>query len=62
LWLGGAFGFSFYANHFGNFNATYGSIGTVIVLLTWLYLTGFVLALGGQINAVLAVIDPEGAP
>ncbi|MHB1845720.1 MAG: YihY/virulence factor BrkB family protein, partial [Deltaproteobacteria bacterium] len=50
LWLGGAFGLSFYANHFGNFNATYGSIGTVIVLLTWLYLTGFVLALGGQIN------------
>lgn len=48
------FGFSFYINNFGNYSATYGSIGGVIVLMLWLYFIGMILIFGGLINAVFA--------
>ncbi len=44
-------GFSYYVNNFGNYTATYGSIGAVIVLMIWFYLTGAVIIIGGEINA-----------
>ncbi|MDR4473761.1 MAG: YihY/virulence factor BrkB family protein, partial [Nitrospira sp.] len=44
-------GFKAYVEHFGNYNAAYGSIAGVIVLMLWLYLTGMVMLLGGEINA-----------
>ncbi len=53
LWLVSAVGFSFYVNNFGNYNAMYGSLATVVVLLTWFYVSGLVLILGGQIDAVV---------
>ncbi len=53
LWLLSTWGFTQYAEHFGNYNVTYGSIGGVIVLMTWLYISGLVLIVGGEINAVL---------
>jgi len=53
LWLVATWGFTQYAEHFGKYNATYGSIGGVIVLLTWLYISGLVFILGGEINAIL---------
>ncbi|WP_316570392.1 YihY/virulence factor BrkB family protein [Neobacillus sp. YIM B06451] len=46
--------FSFYVNNFGNYTATYGSIGAIIILMIWLYLTGFIILLGGEINAFYA--------
>ncbi len=51
LWIIGSILFSVYVANFSNYNATYGSLGAVVVLLTWLYLTSFVVLLGAQINA-----------
>lgn len=45
--------FSFYVNNFGHYTATYGSIGGIIVLMLWLFLSGMILILGGEINATI---------
>ncbi len=52
-WITTSLLFAAYVNHFGSYNKTYGSIGAVIVLLTWMYLDGLVLLIGGQINSVI---------
>jgi membrane protein len=46
--------FSIYVSQFANYTRTYGSLGGIIVLLLWLYLSSNILLLGGEINAVLA--------
>ncbi|MEO9191934.1 MAG: YihY/virulence factor BrkB family protein, partial [Acetobacteraceae bacterium] len=51
LWVLGSVGFAAYVANFANYNATYGALGAVVVLLTWLYLSAFVVLLGAQINA-----------
>lgn len=43
--------FGYYASHFGNYNATYGALGAVVVLLVWLYLSAYILLLGAELNA-----------
>lgn len=60
LWLFTTFAFTQYVEHFGRFNVTYGSIGGVIVLLIWLYLTGLIFIFGGEVNAIIEHISPEG--
>nr|WP_251047710.1 YihY/virulence factor BrkB family protein [Planococcus sp. ISL-110] len=52
-WLLTSYLFSIYISNFGNFSATYGSIGGVIILMLWLYISAMVLIIGGQINAVM---------
>lgn len=44
-------GFSFYINHFGSYNKVYGSIGTLIVIMIWLYLNSLILLIGFELNA-----------
>jgi membrane protein len=51
LWLLGSVGFSVYVTHFNSYDKTYGSLGGVVVMLTWLYLSAFVTLLGAVINA-----------
>jgi membrane protein len=46
-----SFGLRLYVRYFGNYNATYGSIGGVILLMLWLYLTSVVLLLGAEVDA-----------
>ena len=63
-WLILTYGFSFYISNFGNYSATYGSIGGVIILMLWLYFTGMILIFGGVLNATMqkrALLKAEGA-
>jgi membrane protein len=51
LWVLGSILFSVYVGNFGSYNKTYGTLGGAIVLMTWLYLSAFVVLLGAAINA-----------
>lgn len=51
LWFFGTVGFSVYVANFGNYNQTFGSLGGVIVLLTWLWLSAFIVLLGAVLDA-----------
>ena len=53
LWLVVTLLFRLYVTNFGSYNKTYGAIGAVIVVLTWMYLTMLVILLGGELNAEL---------
>jgi membrane protein len=52
-WVMASQGFRLYVDNFANYDVTYGTLGGVIVLLLWLYLTGAFLFIGGQINGVI---------
>ncbi|MGN5456586.1 ribonuclease [Kurthia sp. 3B1D] len=52
-WLVISYVFSIYINNFSNYSATYGSIGGIIILMLWLYITGMVLMIGGLVNAIM---------
>ncbi|MEP6652636.1 MAG: YihY/virulence factor BrkB family protein [Myxococcales bacterium] len=60
IWLLTTWGFGQYVSHFGSYNVTYGSIGGVIVLMTWFYMSGFIFLMGGEVNAILEQASPEG--
>ena len=51
LWLGGSAAFSFYLANYANYDATYGSLGTVIGLMMWLWLTMVVILLGAELDS-----------
>lgn len=51
LWLLATLGFGAYAATLGNYNATYGSLGAVVVMLMWLYVSAYAVLLGAEINA-----------
>lgn len=53
LWLSVTIGFGIYVANFGNYNATYGSLGAVVVTLTWLYLSSYILLFGAELNSEL---------
>ncbi len=51
LWLLGSVAFAVYVNNFGKYNETYGSLGAVVVLLLWLFVTAYVIILGAELDA-----------
>ncbi len=62
LWLVLSFTFRLYLSYFNTYDKTYGSLGAVIILMLWLYLTALVILIGGTINAVLQEFtDPDAA-
>jgi membrane protein len=53
-WVLVSLGLRLYVTHVGDYNATYGSIGGVILMLLWLYVSGLTLLIGGEINSLIA--------
>jgi membrane protein len=60
LWLLISLGFKFYVAHFGAYNATYGTIGGIIVLLTWFYVSSLAVLVGAELNAEIEHASPYG--
>ncbi len=52
--------FRFYISNFSNYSATYGSLGAVIILMVWLYISGLVILIGSEVNALIEHYHPEG--
>ncbi len=62
LWAGASFGFSVYLANFGSYNEVYGSIGAVIALLMWLFISAWLVLLGGALNAWIAGLADRDQP
>lgn len=63
LWLLASFGLKGYLHFFNSYSTTYGSLGAVIILMLWLYLTGLAVLIGGEVNAEIENAAAErGAP
>jgi len=53
LWLIGSAGFSFYVERFASYNKTYGSLGAVVVLLMWFYVSAYIVLAGAELNSAI---------
>ena len=60
IWMAASWGFSVYVRNFGSYDATYGALGGVIVLLLWMWISAQALLLGAEINAILEHESAEG--
>jgi len=60
-WMILSFLYSFYVENFAHYSVLYGSIGTVIVLLIWLYMTAMTLIMGAELNGTLISLRKDGA-
>ena len=59
LWLGATSAFRLFVRNFGSYNATYGSLAAVVILLAYFWLTGFIYLLGAEINALMKRVEIE---
>ncbi len=53
VWVAASIGFSLYVSHFGSYNVTYGSLGAVVIVLLWLWISAYVVLVGAELNAEL---------
>jgi membrane protein len=60
VWIVASLGFAYYVKTFADYNAMYGSIGAIIVLLLYFYISAAVLLLGAEMNAVIEHMSAEG--
>ncbi len=51
LWLVASIAFSIYVSNFGSYNETYGSLGALVILLTWFWASAFIVLMGAELNA-----------
>jgi len=58
-WVLASEGLRLYLHYFNTYTATYGSLGAVIILLVWFYLSGFMLLLGGSVNREIEAAATE---
>lgn len=56
-WILVSYGFAIYVNNFGNYSAIYGSLGAIIILMMWLYISGIILIIGGELNHILYTLS-----
>ena len=59
LWLAASFGFRIYLGFFDSYSVTYGSLGALIVLMLWFYMTGVAILIGGEVNSEFQQV-PQG--
>ena len=59
LWLLTSFGFRIYLHFFNSYSVTYGSLGALIVLMLWFYMTGLAVLVGGEVNSELEGKDSK---
>jgi len=60
IWVAVSLGFSFYVNNFGRYEVVYGALGSVIILLLWIWISSLAVLLGAEINTVLEVCPGAG--
>jgi len=60
VWVAASLAFGIYVQNFADYNATYGSIGAIIVLLLYFYISAAVLLLGAELNAVIEHHSVDG--
>jgi membrane protein len=60
VWITASLGFRMYLHFVNNYSATYGSLGAVMILLLWLYVSGLAYLLGGTINAQIQLAAWRG--
>jgi membrane protein len=69
LWIAGSAALSWYLSNFGNYSATYGSLGAAIGLMMWMWMSAIVVLFGAELNseierqaATTATVSTDGAP
>jgi membrane protein len=62
LWLAVSFAFRLYLHYFNSYSATYGTLGAVIILMLWFYLTGAAILVGGEINSEILFAEAGLSP
>lgn len=60
VWVAASVAFNYYVSNFGDYDATYGSIGTIIVLLLYFFISAAVMLFGAELNAVIEHHSTEG--
>lgn len=61
LWVLASIGFRIYLHFFNSYSATYGSLGAAVILMVWLYITGYAILVGGEVNWVIENEDKKAA-
>jgi membrane protein len=60
VWIAASLAFKYYVGHFADYNATYGSVGTIVVLLLFFFISAAIMLFGAELNAVIEHHVPEG--